>query len=766
MSTVPSALPFTSIFDSLFYDDDVTSGGPTDEGTLKIMKKSRINSVRAATEIFSRLINADFRSSQNRAAVQAMFDGAPPYNEATLRNEGQGYLSNFSSGSAKQALDGAMAAYVDMLFSVEHLMRIRTNHGSEEERAEWEGIISEEWTRMMREWPLFKFNFLNLCNFFIQHGIGLAYFPDDKNWQYRTSGLGDFYVPRMTITAEDELEVACCSRDYLPHQLNAMISGEHVDPCWNKEEVQKAINNALLNRSYAGSGPDTVNLQPELIQAELKNNDLCLSYGTNTYIRTVHFWVKEVDGSVTHLISLRTGTNAEFLYKRSNRFKSMNQAFTFFTYGIGDNGYIHSVRGMGWKIFNKVQEIDRLVNRAADSAMLAASIILKPATENDMQETALTYIGQCGFLNPNVEIVPWAMPDMGQNVMPMLADMRSSLQNDIGQYSSPVMASDSTERTKFEWKAKLAESAKVSSTGQLLFYDPIQKLWRNTLKKQLRPDYRADEPGGHELWQFIKRCLKRGVPMEAIKKIDPDRSTVVRSLGAGSEAMRVLMYDEMREMSMGLDPVGRHNFERDWWAMRVGYDMVDRYVPKSPERRAPDQEKSAILENKAYEGGASDIPVLPAEFHAIHAPIHQELIDQLREAMDQDENLIPQLFNTFLGLVQHNTVHVEALSADPARQQEAAQFRQQLQQCNEILNNYQEKLAAQDEEAAMAAQEAGQQAPQSQIDPKAAQEIEANRIRLEQQEEEFQQQMTHRDAEFQQKMAMKDQENAANLLSK
>lgn len=760
MSTVPSALPFTSIFDSLFYDDDVTSGGPTDEGTLKIMKKSRINSVRAATEIFSRLINADFRSSQNRAAVQAMFDGAPPYNEATLRNEGQGYLSNFSSGSAKQALDGAMAAYVDMLFSVEHLMRIRTNHGSEEERAEWEGIISEEWTRMMREWPLFKFNFLNLCNFFIQHGIGLAYFPDDKNWQYRTSGLGDFYVPRMTITAEDELEVACCSRDYLPHQLNAMISGEHVDPCWNKEEVQKAINNALLNRSYAGSGPDTVNLQPELIQAELKNNDLCLSYGTNTYIRTVHFWVKEVDGSVTHLISLRTGTNAEFLYKRSNRFKSMNQAFTFFTYGIGDNGYIHSVRGMGWKIFNKVQEIDRLVNRAADSAMLAASIILKPATENDMQETALTYIGQCGFLNPNVEIVPWAMPDMGQNVMPMLADMRSSLQNDIGQYSSPVMASDSTERTKFEWKAKLAESAKVSSTGQLLFYDPIQKLWRNTLKKQLRPNYRADEPGGHELWQFIKRCLKRGVPMEAIKKIDPDRSAVVRSLGAGSEAMRVLMYDEMREMSMGLDPVGRHNFERDWWAMRVGYDMVDRYVPKSPERRDTAESKAAILENKAFEGGAADIPVLPGEFHAIHAPIHIEVISQMQEAMDQDENLEAQLFQPFFELVQHATVHVEYLSQDPARQQEAAQFRQVLQAANEIANNVGLKLQKQQEDAMIEAQEAGQEAPMGGVDPKVMQEIEANRVRLQMKQDEFDQDMMQRQAKHDQELAFADQKNA------
>lgn len=760
MSTVPSALPYTSIFDSLFYDDDVTSGGPTDQGTLQTIKKSRIASVRAATEIFSRLINADFRSSNNRAAVQAMFDGAPPYNEAVQRNEGQGYLNNFSSGAATQALDGAMAAYVDMLFSVENLMRLRTNYGGEDDRATWEGIMSEEWTRMMREWSLFKFNFLNLCNFFIQHGIGLAYFPDDKNWQYRTSGLGDFYLPRMTITSEDEMEVACASRDYLPHQLNALISGEHVDPHWNKEEVQKAIDAALLNRSYAGSGPDTINLQPELIQAELKNNDLCLSYGTNTYIRTVHFWVREVDGSVTHLISLRSGTNSEFLYKRTGRFKSMAEGFTFFTYGIGDNGYLHSVRGMGWKIFNKVQAIDRLENRAMDSAMLAASILLKPSTENDMQETALTYIGQCGFISPNVDVVDYEFPNVGQNVLPMLSEMRSLLQNDVGQYSSPVMASDSTERTKFEWKAKLAESTKVSATGQLLFYDPLQKLFRNVLKKQIRPDYRADEPGGKEVWQWVRRCLQRGVPIDAIKKIDPERSTVNRSLGAGSEAMRVLMYDEMREMSMGLDPVGRRNFERDWWAMRVGYDMVDRYIPKTMEDREPDQTKDAILENKLFENGSTDIPVLPSEMHAVHAPIHVQVVEQMQQAMDQDENLEMQLFQPFFELVQHATAHVEFLSMDPARKEEANELRAVLQRANEIVYNLSQKIEAQQREA----QAVGEEMQGPQIDPKLMQEIEANRARLQMKEEEFTQEQRQREAKHQQEMAFADQKNAMNIL--
>jgi hypothetical protein len=762
--SAPSAIPFTSIFDSLIYDDNLTSGGPTDKGTLEVIKKSRIPNVRAATEIFSRLINADYRSSLNRAAVQAMFDGAPPYSESAQRQQGQGYLSNFSSGAAKQALDSAMAAYVDMLFSVEHLMRIRTNWGSEDERAEWEAIISEEWTRMMREWKLFKFNFLNLCNFFIQHGVGLAYFPDDKNWQYRTSGLGDFYVPRMTFTAEDELEVACCARDYLPHQLNAMISGKYTDPHWNKEQVQKAIEDALLNRSYAGAGPDTINLQPELIQAELKNNDLCLSYGTNTYIRTIHFWVKEVDGSVTHLISLRSGTNSDFLYKRMNRFKSMDEAFTFFTYGIGDNGYIHSVRGMGWKIFNKVQMIDRLENRAADSALLAASILLKPQTENDMQETAMTYIGQCAYLNPNVDVVPYEFPNIGQNVMPMLAEMRSLLQNDIGQYANPALASDSTERTKFEWRAKLAESAKVSSTGQLLFYDPIQRLWRNVLRKQLRKDYRADEPGGKEVWEWLKRCMKRGVPIEALREIDPDRSTVVRSLGAGSEAMRVMMYDEMMQTANGLDPVGRQNFMRDWWAMRVGYDQVDRYIPKASVKREPDQTKTALLENKLFEQGSTEIPVLPNEMHSVHAPIHMGMIEQLIAAIEQDENLAPQLFGPLYEAVNHNVAHIEFLSQDPFYQKEAAELRKALQKSNEILHNTGKKLQMMEERAALEAQEQGGQPPVPAIDPKQMLEIEKNRQELEQSEARFQQDMRHREEKFRQEQAIRDQTAAAKML--
>lgn len=757
-----STAPYTSVFDSLFYDDDLTSGGPTDEGTLEVIKKSRINSVRAATEIFSRLLNSDIRSATNRAAVQAMFDGAPPYSEEVLRQQGQAYLSNFSSGVAIQARDAATSAYVDMLFSVQTLMRVKTNWGNEDERSDWEGIISEEWTRLMREWPIFKLNFLSLVNQFLSNGISLSFFPDDKDWRYRVSGLGDFYFPRMSVLAEDELEVACCTRDYLPHQLNELVSGTYVNPAWNQKEVEKAINDALLNKSYSAMGPDTVSLNPELVQSELKNNDLALSYATNTYIRTVHFWVKEVNGSVTHIISLRSGSNSEFLYCKTNKFKSMADAFTFFAMNIGDSGFLHSVRGLGWRLFNSTQAIDRTLNRLNDAAMMSSSIILQPGSEGDMQEAALTQVGTATFINPNVTVSEFQMQNVGEAVLPILSEMKSLLQNSIGQFSSPINSGDPSEGTKFAWKAKLSESAKISSTGMLLFYDPLEKLFRNCLKKQIRKDYRADEPGGQEVWDFYRRCIKRGVPVEALREIDPNRSTVVRALGAGSEAQRVLIFDELQSVKASLDPVGQYNLDRSWLAMRVGWDEVDQFKPKITQKREPEQTKTAMLENNQFKAG-DEIEVLAGEMHAIHAPVHMEQINHLREALEIDDSQLATLFPIFAATVQHNTVHVEYLSQDKFHQEEAADLRKQLQQSNEILHNSYLKLQSEQEKQHQSQQEAGVDQPEP-VDPKYLAQIQKGRATLDFLQEKHVIEMRNSREKHQQNLAFEDQKNANRVL--
>lgn len=699
MSLGAISLPYTSVFDNLFYDNDRDLAGTDDnEQVLDIVGQGLVPNVKSATELFTRLLNADYKSALNRTAIQAMFDNAPPYNEQQLHVEGTGYLANFNPGDAKAALDAAMAAYVDLLGSVRVLMDISTKWGGEDQKEQWEQVMAEEFTRALRKWAYWDFNFLNLSQNFIGHGVGIAYFQDDENWMFKTSGFGDFLIPRMTQSNEEEIELAICQRNYLPHQLIKMIRKVNPDPNWNADQVETAVAEAFKGTSYSGAGPDTTNIQPELIETTIKNNDLNQSYATNTYIRTIHLWVRENDGTVTHLISLASGTNDDFLYKKKDCFPSMARAFTFFTFGIGNNGFYHSIRGMGHKIFNKAQCLARGECRLFDSAFLSSSIIVQPEDENALQDTALAYIGQCAVLSPDAKIVPYNFPDVGKNVLPVLSEMRALLSNDVGQYANPAVIDDGSDKTKFQVKAELGESAKVSSTSLTLFYDSMQKLMTNVIRRFSRRGYRQDEPGGKEVWDFIVRCMKRGVPIEAIYGIDPEDCQVVRALGAGSEAARLVAFDEMMQMAPYLPPQGRENLVRDWFANQVGYQKVDRYIPQNANQDSnPVQTKMAILENKDLMVN-SQIPVLPEEAHAIHIPIHLQQLQGLQASIEADQSTLQQLFPAYMATLNHTIPHVQYLSQDKFYATESAQYRKILQQANEIAYNGYEELQKQDKE--------------------------------------------------------------------
>ena len=72
--------------------------------------ESRIKNVKSALKIFHGLLKADEQSSFNRARIDAMFDGANPYDQAKLNSSGQGLKTNLNFGEAQRLLDIALSA--------------------------------------------------------------------------------------------------------------------------------------------------------------------------------------------------------------------------------------------------------------------------------------------------------------------------------------------------------------------------------------------------------------------------------------------------------------------------------------------------------------------------------------------------------------------------------------------------------------------------------------------------------------------------------
>ena len=117
---------------STLYDlDGLELEGLDDKGNVPA--ESRLKDVKSALSIFNTLHKADEKSAINRARVDAMFDGAAPYDNTKLATSGQSLKTNLNFGEAQRILDVALSAYVDLYSSLERFVTVKATTGERSE---------------------------------------------------------------------------------------------------------------------------------------------------------------------------------------------------------------------------------------------------------------------------------------------------------------------------------------------------------------------------------------------------------------------------------------------------------------------------------------------------------------------------------------------------------------------------------------------------------------------------------------------------------
>jgi hypothetical protein len=731
--------------------------------------KSRLKDAKAAYGIYRRLLDADLIASSQRVKVQAMLDGEAPYNSETLRNLGQSYRSNLNFLEAQADLEYALSAYSDLVNGVPQLAMIKTSFGDDTQRGVYSQIISEEFDRVLRkDWDEFFYNQQRLSHEFVAYGVGFAFFEDDTDWRWKVAGLKDFFVPRGVAASDTRFEFCCARRSYYAHELYQYIKDPKVakEVGWDVDETRRAIINAVPVDT-AG-----VRLDWEEIQVMLKDNDLSLSYARSAEIQTVHYYIQEFDGTITHAIGLRDGSNLNFLYRKDSRFSTINEALVLFTYGIGTNGTLHSIRGLGYKVYPHIQVTNRLRNAIIDSTLLSTSLMIQPQTMDDLANLTVAYNGPMAIIPPNLNIVDRTEPNLASNALPIAQELTMVRRNNTGSYAPQSVDSGSGDRTATEVNAQLEKEAVLSTQAQNFYYVPWGKLLREQFRRLARVNWKQDEPGAKIALLFHKRLKDRGVPLKALELVYD--ITPQKAVGYGSAQARLLAFNEFMQMLPLLDETGRANVIRDRVAVRVGYDQVDRYAPsKLVAPRLPIDSKIAELENDSMQSGRS-VTVQPNENHAVHLQVHG--MDAVRFLQAIKQNAVPEIeaFKYLSLQTPHMSQHMQAIQGDKTREVQLGQYKDILNKMNQAVQSLGNKIAKdqRDQQQAMAKaqQQQFEQSIKMQIDDvqakaqadyaaklakvqaDAAIQQESSRTRLRLKEEEAKQRMALRDAQTAQKL--------------
>jgi len=559
--------------------------------------ETRLKDVSSAVGLFATLLKADEKSAVNRARIDSMFDGAAPYSQSQLTASGQGLKTNLNFGEAQRLLDISLSAYVDLYSSLERLVEVRATSGERSEQGPKEDVVAEELTNLFRRWPEFHSSYLRLCTQFIKHGVGIAYFDSPDDWKFRVGGFADILIPRQSPASENGIDIAIGRRQYHLHELYHFIKNEKVAKSvgWNVEEVKRVMLDNVKTSGRSHQSGATYS-DYEALQAEIKNNDLYTGI-QNPTVDVLHYWVREMDGSVSHYISAETSPK-DFIYKKVSRYASPEQAYIFFSYGVGSNGTYHSVRGLGQRIFSHVQTSNRLRCQQIDGAMLGSSVMIQPENQRSLDELQFTFYGAYAVLSPNVRIIEKAIPNLGTAVQPALQDLAQQLSLNTDTVSTYGSNQGSPYRNQMQVVADMDVATRISGSTLNLFYASWTRLMREMVRRVIqtkRPDAAVKD--------FFARCERRGISADFIKKFDVEQTKAVRSIGNGSHANRLVALRELQGISGQFDDVGRRNLTRDIVSTRVGHDLADRYVPAQDSQRQTVDTKIAYLENMQLQQG-------------------------------------------------------------------------------------------------------------------------------------------------------------------
>lgn len=724
--------------------------------------RTRMRDAKAMFSLYRTLLRADTKSAHNRAILQDMADGAPPFPDEVLAAAGHGWVYNLNFLEADTRLAGALAAYDDLVDSLDCLIVPHVKPGiyTDDVTQEARDIVAEEHATLIREQSEFYSTWQILAKEFVGHGVGWTYYPDKETWKYESAGWDEVLIPRKTKATEESVNILMTHPEWTVDRLYSHIDDPQFAAGWNVKEVQRAIVLAARtvprNKSWEIYWPE--------VQRELKQNDLAFGLGDAEMVKLIQCWQREFDGSYSFYIGLADGSNTDYLYKDLNRYKNANEAFTGYTLGVGNKTY-HSIRGALHKMHAPVSASNRFRNSLLTSTDMSMKIILQGEEGASYDDMQITLQPGVGYLPAGATVVERKLPDVATEGMPILHELDSALDNATSQFQSPEDSFNATDsqrgnpETKYGIQARQARAGSLTGNSVNRFYRSADKTFAEQFRRlqNIGPTgTKTDKDGCRypEVKDFFERCKERLQPLgiDATKFITKDirKVTAARAIGKGSPQARMLALDRLNARAGSLDETGRALAARDAIAAELGREAADRYKPRVT-RLAPDI-TIAVIENAALK--SDDIPVLPDQNHKAHASVHvpkfQDVVKQIVEYREENPEadftpLRPQI-DYAMRLHTHSSAHVQGMAANPIDVPDAKAYNAALEQGGNLLAGFARELQQQERHQALNQQQPSGQPVQpgqtgglqstedaiSASDPKLAMEQQRHQLELQQ----------------------------------
>lgn len=668
------------------------------DSDTQLPPKSRIGSAENCAGFVFRLSDNDQLRAQIRTKIKGNINGNAPFPKREMEAKNMGGNTNLNFRQGKATIDQFSAPYYDLAVEVPMLCNIQTAFGTSTERGEWSQIISEEYDRMVNGWPDWDFVLQFSQVQMLIYGIGCVFFPDNIDWRPDCAKAGDVLVRDRARSRVSELDALVILKGYNPPDLYKYIRNPAVakELGWEPESVRRAI----IDAKFGGTEPTLTASQLEWYEEQFKNADLCSTDDSANEVRTGNVLSKEfptgdeTEGRVTHSIVRTDRVTNQYLYQKIGRFDSMDSVIIPFFYDIGD-GTWHSINGVGKDIYAYCRVFDMLRCREVDGAMIASSLLLQPKSANSVTKSQLMQITNLNIVPPDLNVVPLQMGQGIEATTGVRRDMEATLATNIGN----VTRAPNQPNPRKGQKLGIMEMQQAAQLGKgkiNRWYTQYDRIHWQMYHRAVSSKLTKGMQGGASALEFQRRCVMRGVPIEALQQIDSIRA--YRSVGAGSAANRVMVTEAIMEHAGSYSEEGKQEALRIYLSTMAGNQIMHSIMGDKNPSDSNDDAWEATMENNALRTGG-EVLITKSQSNVLHLTIHfkdaDDHVQQVQEQAAQDGmqmNALQSLFVHLDATGKHGKNHLDAIANDPIREGDYKELQKHWQQLARIQDQVKQQL--------------------------------------------------------------------------
>lgn len=570
-----------------------------------------------AKEVLQRIIQASRNRSIVGSRILAKYNAERPWDSAKLENDGMGWKNNFTTKPLPALIEKIAPRFVQAVDGLKYL----TNSSLSDK---WENSVEKtdffrkkitEAIRGRRGWkPLVS----DLCFTNALFGYAVAAHLDEFTWFPQKFAFDECFFPDGTKQEVQYFQVVVLKEALLPHELFARIEDREAAETvgYDLENCRTVINEAAPMQTR-----DRLNVGGTLefwYQNAVRELTIGASYMAGNSVAVVyHLLAREVTGKVSHY--QLGGTNMVPIFSKDDRFESMDDCLSLFTYQKG-NGTVHGSKGVGRDLYELAGMMDRNRNEIVDRAVLSGKTIVQGDVKR-IHTFKMNVIGATVIFPSGWDVLERKFDGNIEPFLKLDAYFSSLADQLVGNVSAPNMAAGAGEamRSPAAWNLLAAreEEGKDARISRFLeqFTYLIQSMQRRLCNKE------TIEEDAKKVQEELLKMMSREELDELAQQ--PVASTI-KDLTPLERQMIVAVANEKK----GNPLYNQRQLEVEDLSARLDGKFADRVLlPGNDPTVQAEQSREQQLELTLLQQG-QPVPVSARDNHMIHLSILVPIAEQ------------------------------------------------------------------------------------------------------------------------------------------